>query len=564
MRCPKCDKTISQKDHFCRYCGQVITAETIYASHLREDEQHHSLLAQGIIARCEPPSGTWGAHIYKSAATDSYPRSRPKGCPEWVEAPDWRRWFHEGLVVWDNLNHRIGAINSSEAVRLIETVLSHQEWKVTGIPVIERTTRLSLEPVSRSKNPKKPVAPPEPSAEKSRRQEIHEDERLRLTNEAAEEFYIFLRTHEAILRKMMADHEQRAQEALGQVWDRLIQLQIEQEVKTIKLTDYTFPWQRRETGEFVAEVPPNRATIKLQAHGLGWQPIIERPGRFKSDYNHFVSLAKAMHWVEAEIPRLQAEDEALDQKRDQAAAEDQARVAALPTPDLTLYWIAPAALEPEQITYRIYIDLEYGPAKSKQYEISFGEFLEFETEYYTATQLAHEIRLNPAQLDIQQLAPEFGIYHIFSRAAYHDAPLAAAEAQQVWSQSAIAEKFAEKKILRARYGYQEIETEYCVWLGRLEQTPWEPWARQKSRAEFLRDQAMDETLSAALEVNGYRKYFQVGYRSLSDEALLWKLHYHRTQSKFIPPQLRAESWLWLRDHPKEALNQETDTQVKHK
>jgi hypothetical protein len=139
MQCLSCNKTISQKNRFCRYCGATITSDAIQASRLREDERFHSLLANSIVARCEPASGSWGAHIYRSDSTGSFPRSRPRDCPEWAEARDWGRWFHEGLVVWDNASKRIGAISSDEAVKLIEALGASDDWKMSGIPIVERT-----------------------------------------------------------------------------------------------------------------------------------------------------------------------------------------------------------------------------------------------------------------------------------------------------------------------------------------------------------------------------------------------------------------------------------------
>jgi hypothetical protein len=553
MRCPRCDKTISQKDRFCRYCGNAVTPDVIQASRLREDERWHGLLARRIVAQCAPASGTWGAHIYESDSASDHPRSRPRGCPEWVAPGDWDRWFHEGVVVWDNATQRIGAIPSAEAVQLLETLLSNDEWKATGIPVIERTRVVTRQPASPTKQSKNKVGDPEPPTEQ-RKEEWREDERLRLRGAAAEEFCAFLRTHEALLRRMAADREQRSQEAIQHVWEMLFRWKNERDAKEIELAGRAFPWQRQSSGGFVADVPPDRATIKLMESGLWWQPIIERPGHFKLDFQHFLSLEEALTWAESEIPRLRREDEEAARKRDEEEAADLARVAALDTLDLTPFWIDPAALEPTHITYRAYIELYYGPAASEKEEISFGEYWHFNQKYFTAAQLAVELRLNPAQVGVEQLIPEMEMYRIYSRVTYPDAPLAAAQAQQIWDQSAILERFAEKKVERARFGYQEIETSYCVWLGWVEQKPWLHWTRQKSRPEYMKDRAMGEMLSTALDVNGYRKYFQVGFNLMSDDDLLWKLHYHRSQSKFAPANLRAESQKWLQDHPRESLS----------
>jgi hypothetical protein len=304
-------------------------------------------------------------------------------------------------------------------------------------------------------------------------------------------------------------------------------------------------------------VPPDRATIKLIENGMWWQPIIERPGHFKSNHKRFLSLEEALNWAEAEIPHLRREDEEAARKRHEEEAADLARVAALATRDLTPFWIDPSALEPTHITYRAYIELEYGPAESKKEEISFGEYWHFNEKYFAAAQLGVELRLNSAQVDVHQIDPELNMYRIYSRVTYPDAPLAAAQARQIWDQSAMLERFAEKKVERARFGYQEIETNYCVWLGWVEQKPWPHWSRQKSRPEYMKERAMEETLSYALDVNGYRKYFQVGFNLLSDESLLWKLHCHRSQSKFAPADLRAESQRWLQDHPQESLRRKS-------
>jgi hypothetical protein len=192
------------------------------------------------------------------------------------------------------------------------------------------------------------------------------------------------------------------------------------------------------------------------------------------------------------------------------------------------------------------VRLDCGPAASKKQEISFGEFWLFDTKYFTPAQLAAELRIDPSKAEID---PEMDMYRIYSRVTFSDAPAAAAQAQQIWDQSALVERFAEKKVERARYGYQELETEYCVWLGWLEQKPWPHWTRQEGRSAYMKDRAMGETLSYALDLNGYRKHFQVGFNLVPDEGLLWKLHYRRSRSKYVSADARSESQQWVRAHP---------------
>lgn len=552
MHCQNCDKTISQKDRFCRHCGMTVTSDAIQASRLRDDERYHALLRNQIIVRCEPASGTWGAHIYESDSAN-HPRSRPRGCPEWVEQRDWERWFHAGLVVWDNAAQRIGALYAAEALRLIEDLQSSDGWKSAGIAIAERGHFIRLSHPSPTKGSQEKAAEAEQSDD-ARQPELSVDERLRLSGPSADEFYAFLRTHEALLRRMAAEHEKRAQTALAQVYELILGSRNRREADEIQLAGRAFPWRREAGGEFVADVQPDRVTVQLSSNRIWWQPIIERPGRFKWDDERFPSLEAALKWAEEEIPRLRRADEESARKREEEEAADLASVAALPTLDLTPYWIDPATLEPEHVTYRAYIELDYAPATSKKIEISFGEYLHLDERYFTAAQLLGELRLNSDQVELRQLDPEMGLYRVYSRATFADAPLAAAEAQRIWDRSAIAEQFAKKKVERARYGYRELETDYCVWLGWLELTPSVFWTSQESRTDYINERAVAETLSYALDVNGYRKHFKLGFKDLSDEALLWKLHNQRKQSKLVPAGARIESQRWLQAHPLESVS----------
>ena len=556
MQCQSCGKTISQKDRFCRYCGVTVTPDAIQASRLAEDDRWHALLGNRIVAVCGPSPGTWGAHVYDSDSASDHPRSRPRGCPEWVERRDWDRWFHEGLAVWDNVTQRIGAISSAEAVQLVQTLNASDTWKANGIPIVERTRVLTYASPPRARSSKKKRTEPEPPAE-SPKVELREDERLRLTGAAADELYTFLYTHEALLRRLAAQRQKRAQEALSRVYQLILSSGNRREAAEVKLEGRTFPWRREPGGEFVADVPPDRATIKLSDDGIWWQPILERPGHFKWDHQRFLSLEEALKWAEDEIPRLRGEDEEAARQREEEKAADLECVAALPSMDLTPFRIEPAQLEPEHITYRAYIELEYGPAQSEKQEISFGEYLHFHKKYFTAAQLAEELRLNLAEAELIQIDPGLDLYRIYSRVSYPNAPAAAAQAQQIWDRSAIGERFAEKRVDRARYGYRELETEYCVWLGWLEQERQPYWTQQENREAYMKDQAMDETFSLALDVNGYRQYFRAGFKLLSDEDILWRLHHQRSQSRFATAAARSESQRWLQAHPLEARRQDS-------
>ena len=77
---------------------------------------------------------TWGAHIYTGHSKHSHEvKERPEGCPEWVESKEWHTWFRRGLVVWDPVARRIGAILAGEAIELLKQLQPSKEWKKQGI-----------------------------------------------------------------------------------------------------------------------------------------------------------------------------------------------------------------------------------------------------------------------------------------------------------------------------------------------------------------------------------------------------------------------------------------------
>lgn len=253
-----------------------------------------------------------------------------------------------------------------------------------------------------------------------------------------------------------------------------------------------------------------------------------------------------MDWVEQTIPKLRAEDEKRAQEWEQEEAEEKARLTALPKRDLAPYWIEPSTLAPERITFRVIIDLEYEPYSFKKTEISFGEHRRSDEEFYTPTMIARELRLEPSRVEIKQRSPYAGLYIIRSVTTHYESQHATVRAQQLWDQSAILEKHKEHKVIRARYGVEEVETTYCVWLGGFDK-PGDPWPTAQSRADYLAELAMRQTVLYALDVNGYRQRMEISSKYVSDDKLLESMHRARAESPHLPAAVRTESRQWLHE-----------------
>ncbi len=125
--------------------------------------------------------------------------------------------------------------------------------------------------------------------------------------------------------------------------------------------------------------------------------------------------------------------------------------------------------------------------------------------------------------------------------------VAAATAQGLWDRSAVVEMFKAGKVKRARFGFEEVETKFCIWLGSLDD-PEQPWRKAENRTSYLADLAQRETLIHALDVTGYRQHAQISPTTFSDHQLLVLLHKWRAISKYIPDATRKESETWLREH----------------
>ncbi len=556
MDCPHCQKTISQNDKFCRHCGKpVVTPPPPPLAQPRRSRgdimipiEDNDFGPAEILA--SHSSLTWGAHIYTGHSQHSYEvKERPEGCPEWVESKEWHTWFRRGMVVWDPVARRIGAILAGEAIELLKQLQSNDEWKTQGIAIVERhKNQFSLdEPRPKRKRKKKEAEPEPPTKEPEGKPKFYEQERLRLTGSAAKEFFAYLHANEAQLRRM-ADEEESLQRKANEVIFRImVEFLHRQDLRTFDGAGRQFPWVRQDyPAALICNVPPDRGTIALSDDRFWWLAVIERPGWPKHN-NRLVRLEDAVAWVEQQIPILRAEDEERKKNWEREWAEEKAKIAALPKKDLTPYWIDPADLEPKRITYRAFIEVEYVPYHSEVQEISFGEKWYFDKEYYTPTMLARELNINPAQADVEMPFERMGRYYVRSVATYLQGPVASALAQQLWDHSAILNKFQEHKVIRARYGYEEVETGYCTWLG-ICASQEKIWTESQSRAEYMAEKAMCETLLRALDVDGWRVFIQMPFKYSTDEDLLRALHELRVESKHQSAEARAESARWLEEH----------------
>jgi hypothetical protein len=272
---------------------------------------------------------------------------------------------------------------------------------------------------------------------------------------------------------------------------------------------------------------------------LYWQAYIEQPHQFKHESTWFLKVEEALTWAEKEL--LVAEQE---QTTPTEVADESLPVS---TFDLTPFWIDPAILEPERITYRVVMFIKREPTEFKTMEMSFGERMKFGEEYPGPQALARELEIDFAQMAVDQIVPDLGLYQVKSNVTYFNESLATAQAQAAWDHSKIVKAFQQDKISSAQYGYEEVETGYRVYLGRCARPGTLPYS-PLSRSEYLTKRARRYTLLNALDVDGFRAHIGLKKKYASDEDLLITMHEERAKSPYLPKEARAESQKWLNEN----------------
>ena len=79
---------------------------------------------------------------------------RPQGCPGWFETRQISIWQEQGLVLWNNVDKRIEALQGGEALRLLSELHSQDNWKSQGISVNRLVHKIEFQLPARGRRKK--------------------------------------------------------------------------------------------------------------------------------------------------------------------------------------------------------------------------------------------------------------------------------------------------------------------------------------------------------------------------------------------------------------------------
>lgn len=467
----------------------------------------------------------------------------PDPCLEWATWADKEDWKKKGVVVWSHEAQRVECLSAAHTLQYLEHLRTNGDWQVEGIPILRQSTILKFEDTRTRKGKGKTANEDDHAAkEKSSKGETVVEERFRLSPDQSVEFLKILEMNETTLQEMADEDERERSRVLREVYSYILKLGHDREADEIDFSARPFQWEKDTvTNAWTCDRPPNRGSVILTDGNLFWQGCLERPDRFKDYSRPLGKLEAALTWVEQ---RLEAAEQETDEPKEKDTWQrvPLVELIAQKQEQLADYWIDPATLEPERITYQAIISLDYAPYDYKTMEMSFGKELRYDERFASPTQLATELRLDP-QFDIYNHYS--GFFMIKSRVTYYQQDIAMAQAQRFWDQSTIVQQHRAGKVTRAEYGIVEVETGYEIIMGAYED-PDLPYPPPQSREEHLAASALGETLEYALDVEGYRSYLGFHSSRISDEQLLKMMHSRRARSSHIPMEAQLESERWLR------------------
>ena len=145
---------------------------------------------------------------------------KPEGCPEWLESHRFHTWQEQGLIIWNNTDRKIESLHGTEALELLNALVSQDAWKSSGVSITRLVHRIELDLPSHKKRKKDE---PEPEVEKPKGENVYE-EIIHLPPEAGYELIELLESKKQLITQMAEQEKKIAQEALGRVWDFLFDL----------------------------------------------------------------------------------------------------------------------------------------------------------------------------------------------------------------------------------------------------------------------------------------------------------------------------------------------------
>jgi hypothetical protein len=489
---------------------------------------------------------SWGMLFNESSIYRHFNKTQSlPGCPDWLTPNQINTWQEHGLVIWNNIDKKIVVLNGGKSLALLQQLESNDNWKIEGVSVTELVYQFEFQIPSRGRRKK---GEPEPKTEATKSEYVN-IEILHLPPEAGSEIIDLLNMNKNIISNMAKQEKERFDEAMKQFFEWMLESSRKEETSNFNFSARTFQWIPKGKFRWVCEHQTTDGHVCLNESKLFWCACVNKKGHFeKSEYSE--KFLGAIEWAETEMANLANQPEVPD-SHPQIRTEEQRN------DELVMlrkklkggpYWIDPLSTEPNQISYKILIQIDTKPTKFETIETRCGDVLHVNERFPSSSNLAKIANLDLDQFNFLQPAGENTDWHLVtSLTTFYQETSAAEQAQKVWNQSSIVQQYKNGIIRRARYGYQEVETGFEIYLGACED-PMHPWWKPETREEHMEQLALRESISFSLDPSDFRDFLGVSIQTITDEQIFRIMHSTRARSKYMTKEIKLESKIWLAQH----------------
>lgn len=485
---------------------------------------------------------TWGMCFNPSPKYRRYSKSEKElNCPDWFEEPQVRIWQEEGLIVWNNIDKKIEALNGSYILRLLSQLESQDNWKTEGVSVTKQVTEISYEIPSRGRRKKNEQKPPT----ESNNSKTYYKEMVRLPPEAGLELIEFINANKIIITNMAEREKKQFNDAMHHMIGLALDFSRKEEVAKFDFSNRQFQWLSNTPNRWTCHDSKADGHVCVDESKIFWCACVKRQWKTEKS-KYFEQFSSAIEWVEAGLVELANEPESPEASFPYDEANRKAILAQLKDKlRASQFWIDPSVMDPSRISYKIFIEIEAAPTSFETITTRCGDTIRVKEKFPGQSKLAMIINLDRDQFNFEQPLGDNSDWHLItSLTSFYQENAVAYQSQQTWNQSKITQQFKEKNIRRARYGYQEVETGFKTYLGACDHQD-NPWRIPMIRDEHMERLALRQSICYSLDVHDFRDFLGFSLEDSNDKHLLETMHETRANSKYIPEAIRLESRLWL-------------------
>lgn len=488
---------------------------------------------------------TWGVRFNQHSGYRRFSKTdQTHDYPDWFESPQFNTWQEQGLILWNNIDKTIESLNGSYVLRLLNQLVSQEDWKKEGISVTKLVSEISYDIPSRGKRKKTEKKTTTPTSNSR----TYYKEMVRLPPEAGEELIKLINDNKEIFENMAKNETKQFTDAMNQLIESTLEFSLKEEVDKFDFNSRQFQWLSNTPNRWICQHLKTEGHVCVDETKQFWCACTKRQRKMeKSEY--FQEFSSAIEWAEAELIKLADEPEPPESS---FSHDEESRKTILAQLKHKLresqFWIDPSVMEPSRISYKVFIEIEVAPTSFETITTRCGDTIHVNERFPGKSKLGMFINLDRDQFNFEQPLGENSNWHLItSLTSFYQKNSAEEQSQIIWNQSRITQQFKEKNIRRARYGYQEVETGFEIYLGACDNQE-NPWGIPGTRDEHMEQLAFRHSICYSLNVHDFRDFLGLSIERITDERLFEIMHETRARSKYVPEEIRQESKIWLAHH----------------